>query len=72
MRSKRPARSAVAASVTALISATALVAVLAPEAAANPSALPLPIGPQGGEPLITEGITIEGPLLNNINLPTLK
>ncbi|MGA4838048.1 hypothetical protein [Streptomyces sp. G45] len=40
-------------------------AVAAP-AAANPAPL-LP----GAEPLITEGISVEGPLINNLGLPTL-
>lgn len=72
MRPKPSARSAVTASVGALLSAIALVGALAPEAAANPSALPLPLPVAGAEPLVTEGVTIEGPLVNNITLPTLK
>ncbi|WP_369271811.1 hypothetical protein AB5J55_18855 [Streptomyces sp. R11] len=72
MRPKHPARSAVAASAGVLLSAAALVAALAPEAAANPSALPLPLPVAAAEPLVTEGLTIEGPLVNNITLPTLK
>lgn len=71
MRPKHPARSAVAAS-GALLSAVALIAALAPQAAANPSALPLPLPAAGAEPLVSEGLTIEGPLVNNITLPTLK
>ncbi|MGW6902889.1 hypothetical protein [Streptomyces sp. NPDC054940] len=72
MRSKRPVRTRTALSVAALCSAAAVVAALSPEASAAPSALPLPIGPQGGESLITEGLTIEGPLINNVSLPMLK
>ncbi|WP_199920634.1 hypothetical protein [Streptomyces sp. NRRL S-481] len=47
--------------------AVALLGVLAPSAAAAP----LPI-PAAGEPLITEGLSIEGPLINNVSLPTSK
>ncbi|MGW0612738.1 hypothetical protein [Streptomyces sp. NPDC002788] len=50
--------------------AVALVGVVAPAAAAP--ALPLPLPVAGGEPLVSEGIGIEGPLINNVNLPTLK
>jgi hypothetical protein len=70
MRSQLPdparsaARSAVAVSLAALITAAALFGALAPEAAA----LPLPLPVTGVEPLVTEGITIEGPLINNIAL----
>lgn len=71
MRSKRPARARCAA-VTAVLSAAALVTALAPEATAAPSALPLPLPAAGSESLITEGLTIEGPLVNNVSLPTLK
>ncbi|MEU9333908.1 hypothetical protein AB0D49_12230 [Streptomyces sp. NPDC048290] len=90
MRAQRsvPAPStSVAVSLTALISAAALLGVLAPEAGAvtpaapsalrspvsaaphNPSPLPLPLA--GAETLITEGVTVEGPLLQNIVLPSL-
>ncbi|MFF7609101.1 hypothetical protein [Streptomyces parvulus] len=58
------ARSAVAVSVAALITGAALFGALAPKAAALP--LPLPVA--GVEPLVTEGVTIEGPLINNIGL----
>ncbi|MFD5336959.1 hypothetical protein [Streptomyces hawaiiensis] len=51
--------------------AVALVGVLAPSAAAAP-ALPLPLPVAGVEPLVTEGVSIEGPLVNNVSLPTLK
>ncbi|WP_086564364.1 hypothetical protein [Streptomyces africanus] len=51
--------------------AAALVGVLAPSAAAA-HAPPLPLPAAGGEPLITEGVGIEGPLINNVSLPTLK
>ncbi|MFF5158914.1 hypothetical protein ACFY3N_22290 [Streptomyces sp. NPDC000348] len=54
--------------VAVCLSALALVAVLAPAAAA----LPLPIPAAGGEPLVTEGVTVEGPLVNNLTLPPLK
>ncbi|WP_432193867.1 hypothetical protein [Streptomyces sp. bgisy027] len=71
MRFERTARSRTALSVAALSAAAALVTALAPVAAAAPS-LPLPLPAAGGEPLITEGLTIEGPLINNVSLPTLK
>ncbi|MEU0738230.1 hypothetical protein [Streptomyces sp. NPDC006134] len=73
MRPKLPARtrSALAASGTVLASG-ALLAVLAPVAAAAQAPLPLPLPAAGPESLVTEGISIEGPLLNNINLPSLK
>ncbi|MGW0330428.1 hypothetical protein ACWD0J_00905 [Streptomyces sp. NPDC003011] len=75
MRSKLPlpARTAaVAVSVTALLSAAALLGALAPEAAAAGPALPLPLPAAGPESLVTEGLSIEGPLLNNVTLPTLR
>lgn len=70
MHSKLPtpdrsaARSAVAVSVAALITAAALFGALAPKAAA----LPLPLPATGVESLVTEGVTVEGPLINNIGL----
>lgn len=75
MRAKPPARtrSVVALSTAAvLVSAAALVVVLAPESSAAPSVLPLPLPLPGAESLITEGVTIEGPLINNLGLPLLK
>ncbi|MGN9760821.1 hypothetical protein [Streptomyces sp. SD31] len=55
----------------ATIAATVLVGVLA--AAAPAPALPLPVPAAAGtESLITEGISIEGPLINNFGLPILK
>jgi hypothetical protein len=35
-------------------------------------ALPLPIPVAAVEPLVTEGVSVEGPLVNNVTLPTLK
>ncbi|MFB6553193.1 hypothetical protein [Streptomyces sp. NPDC056405] len=58
------ARAAVAVSVAALITAAALFGALAPEAAA----LPLPLPSTGVESLVTEGVTVEGPLINNITV----
>ncbi|WP_217143098.1 hypothetical protein [Streptomyces sp. AC627_RSS907] len=58
------ARSAVAVSVAALITAAALFGALAPEATAQP----LPLPRTGLETLVTEGITVEGPLINNLAL----
>ncbi|GAA1423550.1 hypothetical protein GCM10009601_26940 [Streptomyces thermospinosisporus] len=34
--------------------------------------LPLPLPVTGGEPLVTEGVQVEGPLVNNLTLPALK
>lgn len=60
------------AAMTAL--ATPAVAVTAAPAAApaaaNPAPSPLPPLP-AAESLITEGVTIEGPLINNLGLPHL-
>ncbi|CAL9309767.1 MULTISPECIES: hypothetical protein [Streptomyces] len=53
------------------LSAVALVGALAPSAAAAP-ALPLPLPAAGTEPLVSEAIGIEGPLIQNVSLPTLK
>ncbi|MET9829534.1 hypothetical protein ABZ078_09515 [Streptomyces sp. NPDC006385] len=71
MPAKRPVR-ARSAAVAVVLSAAAMVTALAPEAAAAPSALPLPLPAAGTESLVTEGITIEGPLINNLGLPTPK
>ncbi|MFE5816729.1 hypothetical protein [Streptomyces sp. NPDC056479] len=71
MRSKRPVR-ARSAALTALLAATAMVTALAPDAAAAASALPLPLPAPAAESLVTEGLTIEGPLVNNLSLPMLK
>ncbi|MFJ8465362.1 hypothetical protein [Streptomyces swartbergensis] len=54
------------------LSAVALIGVLAPSAAAAQPALPLPLPAAGAEPLVSEAIGIEGPLIQNVNLPTLK
>ncbi|MGW0822102.1 hypothetical protein [Streptomyces sp. NPDC002845] len=82
MRSKPPTTrtrtrtrsSVLIASLTALISAAALFGVLAPQATAVPPPLPplppLPL-PIAAGPLATEGLTVEGPLINNLVLPTL-
>ncbi len=56
----------------AALLAVALVGVLAPFAAAAPPALPLPLPAAGAEPVVTEGLSIEGPLINNVSLPTSK
>ncbi|MDF3149926.1 hypothetical protein [Streptomyces sp. T21Q-yed] len=40
--------------------------------AAPAPALPLPVPAAGAESLITEGVTVEGPLINNFGLPILK
>ncbi|MFC8197444.1 hypothetical protein ACFWBR_15125 [Streptomyces sp. NPDC060006] len=56
------------AATAALFASAALIGVLAPQA----SALPLPLPAAALEPLVTEGVTVEGPLVNNITLPTLK
>jgi hypothetical protein len=80
-------RTAVAAALVAL---TALIGVLAPQAAAAQAvaaqavaarsaaaqplrpALPLPLPGAGVEPIVSEGVTVEGPLINNITLPMLR
>lgn len=69
MRFERTARTVLSAAT--LLAAAALVTALAPAAAAAP-ALPLPLPAAGGESLVTEGLTIEGPLINNVSLPTLR
>ncbi|WP_344601739.1 hypothetical protein [Streptomyces glaucus] len=72
MRPELPVRARRAASA-ALVLTAALVGALAPGAAAAaeaPAVLPLPL--PGAESLVTEGLTIEGPLINNISLPTLR
>ncbi|WDF39146.1 hypothetical protein PBV52_21255 [Streptomyces sp. T12] len=60
----------------ATVVAAVLVGVLAPLApvavAAPAPALPLPVPAAGAESLITEGVTVEGPLINNFGLPILK
>ncbi|MET9391539.1 hypothetical protein ABZY20_14180 [Streptomyces sp. NPDC006624] len=53
------------------LAAVALVGVLAPSAAAA-GALPLPLPAAGVEPLVTDGVTIEGPLIQNVSLPALR
>ncbi|MGC9541727.1 hypothetical protein [Streptomyces sp. UG1] len=53
------------------LAAAVLVGILATGAAPAAAALPLPIPAAGAGPLVTEGLTIEGPLVNNLNLPTL-
>jgi hypothetical protein len=52
--------------------AVALVGVVAPSTAAAGPALPLPLPAAGAEPLVSEAIGIEGPLIQNVSLPTLK
>ncbi|GAA3205371.1 hypothetical protein GCM10010451_64900 [Streptomyces virens] len=54
--------------VVGCLTAVALVTVLAPAA----TALPLPVPVAGVEPLLTEGVIVEGPLVNNLTLPSLK
>ncbi|MFD0312161.1 hypothetical protein [Streptomyces sp. NPDC127119] len=78
---RRTHRARTAATV-ALIASAVLIGVLAPQAAAArtaarapqsaPAALPLPLPVAAVEPLVTEGVGIEGPLINNITLPTLR
>ncbi|MDO0913927.1 hypothetical protein QQM39_24780 [Streptomyces sp. DT2A-34] len=53
------------------VAAAVLVGVLA-AGAAPASALPLPVPAAAPESLVTEGVTIEGPLINNFGLPILK
>jgi hypothetical protein len=75
MRAKPPVRTrSVVAMCTAavLVSVAALVVVLASKSSAAPSTLPLPLPVAGVESLVGQGVTIEGPLVNNLNLPQLK
>ncbi|MFI6282165.1 hypothetical protein [Streptomyces sp. NPDC050988] len=79
MRSTLPTRTATGtraairtAATATLFASAALVGMFAPQAAAAQPALPLPIPIAAVEPLVTEGVTVEGPLVNNITLPTLK
>lgn len=48
--------------------AVALVGVPAPSAGAAPPALPLPVPAAGADPLVGEGVSVEGPLVNTISL----
>ncbi|MFD5710000.1 hypothetical protein ACFWHW_06340 [Streptomyces pharetrae] len=66
---RRTRSTAVAFFAAALVSAAALIGALAPRASA---AAPLPLPVAGAEPLVTEGVTIEGPLINTIALPMLR
>ncbi|MEU3852731.1 hypothetical protein [Streptomyces sp. NPDC029554] len=57
------------------LAAVALVGALAsPAAAAGALPLPLPPAPAaaGPESLVAEAVTIEGPLIQNVSLPTLR
>jgi hypothetical protein len=65
-------RAAVLGSGAALLSAAVLLGAFAPQAAAAQSAGPLPIPGTAVEPLVTEGVSVEGPLVNNIALPMAK
>ncbi|MFH9014737.1 hypothetical protein ACH4C6_25590 [Streptomyces sp. NPDC017943] len=58
-------------SAAAVLFAVALLVGAAPAATAGP-ALPLPLPVAGVESLITEGVSVEGPLVNNITLPALR
>ncbi|GAB2961126.1 hypothetical protein [Streptomyces heilongjiangensis] len=49
-----------------VLAAAALVGVLASPAAANPLPLPLPL-PELGT-MVGEGLTVEGPLVQNVSL----
>ncbi|MDT0388328.1 hypothetical protein [Streptomyces dubilierae] len=53
------------------LAAVALVGALASPAAAA-GALPLPLPAAGPESLVAEAVTIEGPLIQNVSLPTLR
>ncbi|MFD9883077.1 hypothetical protein ACFWZT_16665 [Streptomyces alboflavus] len=56
------------AAMTALATPAAAVTAAPAAAVANPAPSPLPPLP-APESLITEGISIEGPLINNLGLP---
>ncbi|MFI8220376.1 hypothetical protein [Streptomyces sp. NPDC085932] len=53
------------------LAAVALVGALASPAAAA-GALPLPLPAAGPESLVAEAVTVEGPLIQNVSLPTLR
>ncbi|MGX1912527.1 hypothetical protein ACWIID_27225 [Streptomyces phaeochromogenes] len=72
LRTRTATRAAVRTAAATLFASAALIGVLAPQATAAQPALPLPIPVAAVEPLVTEGVTVEGPLVNNITLPTLK
>jgi hypothetical protein len=55
-----------------LIATVAVLVGMLAAGGAPASALPLPLPAAGPESLVTEGVTIEGPLINNLGLPTLK
>ncbi|WP_320777511.1 hypothetical protein [Streptomyces sp. CRN 30] len=56
---------------TALLAAATVLGALTPPAAAqNP--LPLPVAAVAAESLVGEGVTVEGPLVNNVSLPMTK
>ncbi|MEW2396904.1 hypothetical protein [Streptomyces sp. NPDC046862] len=63
-------RAAILASATAATAAVAVLGALAPGAVAAQAPLPLPVA--AAESLVTEGVTVEGPLINNLTLPTLR
>ncbi|NGO48684.1 hypothetical protein [Streptomyces ureilyticus] len=60
-----------AVATTTLLAAVALVGVLGSQAQAAP-ALPLPLPTPATESLVTEVGNVEGPLVNNLTLPTMK
>lgn len=56
------------------LTGTTLFAAAAVLAAAGPPAAAIPLPPVPGvaaAPLVGEGVTVEGPLVNNVNPPTL-
>lgn len=59
-----------ATAMTAVTAAVAVLGALAPEAVAAQAPLPLPLA--AAESLVTEGVTVEGPLINNLTLPMTK
>jgi hypothetical protein len=63
------------AAAVVLIASAVLIGVLAPQAAAAaraalPLPLPLPLPVTAVEPLVTEGVGVEGPMINNVTLST--
>ncbi|MFI1678515.1 hypothetical protein [Streptomyces sp. NPDC020607] len=60
-------RHALALALVALVAGTG--PALAATGAANPGPLPLPLSV--ADTVVNEGVSVEGPLINNIGLPTV-
>ncbi|WP_306335056.1 hypothetical protein [Streptomyces sp. KL118A] len=55
--------------LTVLALAAAVTPAVAANAPTNPGPLPLPL--PVADTVVNEGVSVEGPLINNIGLPTL-